>query len=105
MIICFSKTSLEPANCRDQALPGQVKFLPLLQVEQGLSGIEGFSTLPLKTDRTFSDLADLQAGQATLSFSSLDLNRTSKSFPHSLHRNSKIGNCGSSKKKKISAPP
>jgi hypothetical protein len=76
----------------------------LLHEEHGLSGIEGFSTLPLKTDRTFSDLADLHAGHAILSFSSLDLNRTSKSFPQSLHRNSKIGNCISSEKKEDFGP-
>jgi hypothetical protein len=104
MIIYISKIQFEPANCRDQALPGQVKSLLLLHAEQGLSGIDGFSTLPLKTDRTFSDLADLHAGQVTFSFSSLDLKRTSKSFPQSLHRNSKIGNCASSEKKEDFGP-
>jgi len=81
-----------------------VKSLLLLHEEQGLSGIEGFSTLPLKTDRIFSALADLQAGQVTLSFSSLVLKRISKSLPQSLQRNSKIGNWLPPKKKKISAP-
>jgi hypothetical protein len=43
---------------------------------------------PAKADISLSVFLDLQAGQTTGCFSSLDLNRTSNSFLHFLHRNS-----------------
>jgi hypothetical protein len=76
----------------DHDFPGQLNCCLLLQPEHGSAGIEGFSIFPLNTESTFSDFFELQAGQVTLSFSSLDLKRTSKSLPQSLHRNSNMGN-------------
>jgi hypothetical protein len=72
---------LDAATCRGDQCPQVVPQLVAAQEEQ-----PGFP--PAKADIIFRVFLDLQAGQAGLSFSPLDLNRTSNSFWHFLHWNS-----------------
>jgi len=77
-----------PPACYD--LPGQENSL-LHPAQGGAAGAWVFSTREPKTERSFSEFPDLQAGHSGFKGSSLDLNRISNTFPQSPHLNSNIG--------------